>query len=102
MFYCHRRYLDDCVLFIVSYHTLEHHHCAIEAAGLADFSKYAKGVLCLDQGKWELQVQREEMMVGDHHFPEGMVDYCQNCFHQTDLWDCLDVYSQWVACHLIL
>ena len=69
MFYCHRRCQDDFLSFAVSYHALECPYYAIEAEVLADFPECAKGVLCLDQRHQELQVQREEMTVGDHHFP---------------------------------
>ena len=84
MFYHHKCYLDDCILFVVSYHALEHHHCAI-AAGLAGFSEYVKGVLCHDQGQQELQVQKEEMTVLNHHFLKGMADYRQNYYLHIDL-----------------
>jgi len=59
----------DFIPFAVLYHALEHRHCAIEAVGLAGFPEYVKGVLCLDQRLQELQVQREEVMVLNCHFP---------------------------------
>jgi len=69
VFYRHRRYLDDCVPFAVSYHTFECLHYAIEVEVQAGFPECAKGVLCLDQRQQELQVRREEMMVGYRYFP---------------------------------
>jgi len=69
VFYRYRCCQDDFLPFTVSYHTLECPHHAIEAQVLVGFPECVKGVLCLNQGHQELQVQREEMTVGDRHFP---------------------------------
>jgi len=67
-FYHHRRCQDDFLPFAVSYHAFVVSHHAIEAKVQVGFPEFVKGVLSPNQGLQELQVQREEMMVSDHHF----------------------------------